>query len=513
MRASEHAIVDIFGEAMVTGNVDVIREAFDKVRAMLGREDQGWVPITESGNWGNDDQYGLRLEDLKQWSKKIRESIVAAPWIGRAFRLRATYVWEHGIRYGNVPGSKESGGGVRGRKNIQNLIDDAGNQFHFFSNEARRAREECLYADGVAFWIGNEATKQLEAIPLWQIDDVLLEPNGLGYALAYKRRWTENNLATGKSEPKERWYFTDRWVSKRVKEIAEKAPGGGNEKVPVDQEHVIFDMHANRSTGLVFGAPDALAAWIWNGIARDAVMDGTSMTRALAAFALKASVKSKEAGQSTALQLASPQGAASTFVAGQANDLVPLSSAGKGYDFGSLLFLVSIVAAATDVSVVHLTANPGDAGGSYGASQTLDLPTRLAMEFRRDVHIDMDKRVLRWMGVEDPDVTFVPFISGDETYRAIQSLLLEFSADTMTRQELRDRLDDLMGRPDGLVPSEDERPSALAAKALAKVAPKPAPGAPGGTPKQTAAPDQGRSNGTGGSIGGNASNDIRRGKK
>ncbi len=510
MQATERAMLEVFGEMLVLDpNNAHVKEAFDKARAMLGRDDQGWQ-VFRGGNGNLDDQYGLRLDDLKQWGGKIHEAVVAAPWIGAGFRRRAHYIWQNGIRYGNIPGK-----GAQGKKNIQRLIDQPGNQFHFFSKTARRKREELLYAEGVAFWIGNEKTKELESIPLRQIVDTLLEPHGLGYAWAYLRKWSEYNLSTGEWVDKERWYFTDRWVKNRVANIKTK---GSNDAIEVDQDHVIFDMHANATTGLVYGSPDALAAWIWNGIARDATMDGRSMQQALTTFALKATTPSKDSGQDAAIKLATTQGAGNTAITG-ATDLVPLSSAGKGYDFASIRFLVAIVAAALDISVIHLTANPGDAGSSYGSAQTLDLPTRLAMEARRDDHVELDTRVLVWMGVEEPEVGFVPYQSGEETYRASQALILEYAADVYTRQELRDQLDDLHGRPNGTVPEETDGPAIVKARLLAAIEAKNAAAAAKASadaaakaadaaPKQAASPAQGQSNGTGGQSG--AANDIRR---
>lgn len=508
------AMLEIFGEALHApddAQREMIVEAFDKIRSLIDREDQGWIPLYSGGLTDTESEFGLKLDDLKSWGRKIRESIVGAPWIGAGFRRRQNYIWRGGIRYGSIPS-----GGVQGKKNIQAIIDSPGNQFHFFGKAARRAREECLYAEGVAFWIGNEKTKQLTAIPLRQITDQITEPNGLGYAIAYKREWTERNLRTGDSEKKTRWYFTDRFVDQRVPTITTKL-SGKTEVEEVDQKHVIFDQIANGSTGLVYGAPDAVAAWVWNGIARDATMDGVTMTQAMATFAFKASVKSPGGAQNAAIELASPQGAGQTAIAGQANDLVPMSSAGKGYDFSTLTFLVAVIAASLDVSVIDLTSDPGNAGSSYNAGELMTLPTRLAMEARRDEHVELDKRVLTWMGVDSPEVTFVPFNSGEEMYRSVQSMVLELDKDSMTRQEFRDRLDDLFGRPNGTVPAEDQRPSVLLAKALAKATPKPAatpadgaqPGETTSTP-QTASPNQGRSNGTGGQQGGSASNDIRR---
>lgn len=517
MNSETRAITEIFGEAFLESDSPAIKEAFNKVQALLSREDRGWSSVFGASAYPGG-PYGLTLLMLQEWGWKLRESIVGAPWIGRGFRLRANYIWEGGIRYGNVPGAD---GGIQGKKNIQNLIDLPKNQRNFFGTTARRQREERLYTEGIALWIGDDNTKILEAIPLWQISDIMLDPDGLGEVMAYRRAWTHRNISTGEPEPMVKWYFTDTYSDLRVPIISIE---GLDEDVAL--HHTVFDMHANRASGLAFGAPDAVAAFVWNGIARDAVMDGRAMTQALATFAFKASVKSNTSGQQGAISLASPHGAGATFVTGQANDLAPMANAGKAYDFESLQFLVAIIAAALDVSVIHLTSNPSGIKSAGKAAQDLDLPTQLAMMARRDEHIELDKRVLKWMDVKDPDVTFIPYDTGDVIYRSIQSLVMEYQQGTMTRQELRNRFDDLMGRPNGTVPDIEDIPAVQLAKVMATIT-----GAEitttdtdktgndttktivpsGATVPQTGSPTQGRANGTqGGQGGGAASNDVRR---
>lgn len=507
MDSSAHAIAEIFGDAVVDVDNEVLKEAYARVQALLAREDQGWVSVFGQGQMPGG-PFGLTLLYMQEWGWKIREAIVGAPWIGRGFRLRANYIWQNGIRYGNVPGAD---GGKRGKANIQNLIDLAPNQRAFFGTTARRQREEKLYAEGIALWAGDDRTKTLEQIPLWQITDQMLDPDGLGEVMAYRRSWSHRDMSTGIPEPRIQWYFTDAYAHLRVPVITIE---GLDE--PVAQHHTMFDQHANRPGGLAFGSPDAVAAFIWNGIARDATMDGRAMTQALARFAFKAQVKTAAAGQTAAITMATPHGAGSTFVAGQANDLSMMASAGKAYDFDSIQFLVAIVAAALDVSVIHLTSNPE--GSTSLGSQTLDLPTRLAMEARRAEHVELDERVLRWMGVSNPDISFVPYDAGEETYRSIQTRSMLLQGDIYSRQEIRDQADDMLGLPNGTVPADAQRPSVLLAKQMAKI-----PGAevastdlakaPDGTTKttiapQAASPNQGRSNGTGGQSG--AANDIRR---
>lgn len=429
----------------------IVQEAFDKVRALLAREDRGWTNILGGGD---DDEPGMTLDALKEWSEKLRESVVGAPWMGRGLRLRSSYIWRDGIRYGKIPGAAKGRG-----TNVQALIDDGHNQFNFFSKAARRRREGCLYHDGVAFWIGEQATKKLTAIPLSEITARLVDPNNEGIIWAYQRSWTEHFLDGRKPKERIEWYFVERFIDKRVKEI--KIPGDRQTR-QVSQTHVIFDQHANSMTGFAFGSPDALAAWIWNGIARDLYMDGVTMSQALATFAFKASVTSKAGGDNTSLKFAEPTGPGSTAAVGGAQDLIPMPSAGKGYDFAGLRAVTAVIAASLDVSNIALTADTSAAGSSYGASQTLDLPTRLAMEARRFEHIDLDIRVLKWMGVRDPEVFFLSLNDPAEVFREAQALLLLWSSGLYKPEPIEKRLSELMqiisnSVPDGvLIPNNKE---------------------------------------------------------
>ncbi|UOE45980.1 hypothetical protein [Agromyces larvae] len=486
----EHLAETLMGalEAQDSGHSkEFLRESFDRVMDLIKREDIGWLKFRGTGH--HDDPLGLSLEDLKKWSGQIRESVVGAPWIGRGLRLRHSNIWRGGIQYKGVPK-----GGSQGVRDIQKLIDDPRNQRAFFGKTARRRREGSLYHDGVAFWIGNERRKILEPIPLEQITGQIEDPDGLGEIWAYRREWTKRNLETGKTDQMIRWYFTDQYVEHRVKSI--KVVGGKSEIV--DQAHVIFDQHANSMVGMMYGSPDALAAYIWNGIARDAFMDGRTMTQAMATFAFKASVGTPRAGENASMKYADATTPGSTAVLGATQDLVPLASAGKGYDFTSLRALTAIVAAALDVSNAALTADSTDA--SFRSAASLDLPTRLLMEVRRDEHIDFDERVLRWMGAKDAVAYFIPFTDDSDVYRKVQAAVLKWNTGLYSEDDMKAELEAILGNPlagdvpDGVLLPNNTKTLAATKPATASTA-------------STAAPDQGRSNGTGGQD--SSGSDIR----
>src|SRR5690606_666120 len=155
---------------------------------------------------------------------------------------------------------------------------------------------------------------------------------------------------------------------------------------PVMKTHTAFDMHANRPDGQAFGSPDAISALVWARVIRDLIMNGVKMQDALAMFAFKITAKSKAGQQQQALELGQRQETGSAALLGEDQDMVALNSAGKGYDFGSIGFVVATMAASLHVSGIALSANTALAGSSYGAAKTLDLPGRMAMETRRAEH-------------------------------------------------------------------------------------------------------------------------------
>lgn len=505
--AALYELADVLTEAIAdasasgnTSGAKILQESFDRLR-MLAREDQEWTSLF--GDNG-DSEFMLRLEDLKAWAKKITESVPGAPWIGKGFRARADFVWKDGIQYGNVPSA------TQGRKNIQKIIDRPGNRREFFGKAARRKREHNLYTQGIAIWKGDDSSHNLETIPLRQITGELLDPQGRGVIWALLREWSERDLATGRSRPMKKWYFAHEFIDKRVLNIT----GPDGVRVPVDQKARLFIQHANAVEGYAYGTPDAVAAWIWNAIARDSYMDGRKVTEALTRFAVKATAGSRQAADNVAMQYATADTAGGMAIVGGATDISIMQGAQKGYDFASLRPMLAVVATSLDIPTTLLTSDTGD--DSFASIASLDLPTRLAMQARREEHVELDTQVLEWLGIENPDVQFIPYDAGDEIYRKIQSLALELTNDVITRQEFRDQVDTLLGRASGTVPADAERESYLKAKQLAKAAPKPAPaaaGAPSGqddekTGTSTASPNQGRSNGTGGQSG--AANDLRK---
>lgn len=382
-------------------SVDRLAEAYaDRALRSLRNEDEGWLNLFG----GSADDPGLSLDELKDESAELHRMVMKDAVIKNGSQLRANYVWAKGIKIENIPEPS------RGRANVQNLIDNPINQDTLFGASAHERLERTAFTDGNLFLLGNIRTKELRQIPLSEVTDVLRSPRHATEIWAYRLSWTDYSGTQAKEVV--RWYYTDRYTGKKG---STKTYNGKRETFDLD--HVIFDQQFNQQVGHLFGVPDAIAAKAWSRIYRDAMVDGVHVQRALAAILFKASANSKSGAQDMALKVSGARGPGNTAVMTEGQDFQALSTSGRGYDFSSLMPVLAMAAAALGVSAVHLSANPADAGGSYGSAAALDLPSRLSTQARQRVWKEFYTRVLKWMGVTEPRIWFESLIDGAEKLR------------------------------------------------------------------------------------------------
>ena len=473
----------------VENDRELLAESFTNAVAMLRQEDIGWAMP------GDDNFYrGLYLRDILHWSRNIRASLTGTyqfapnPHMRNGLMLRHSFIWNGGIHYSGVPGSPDMPN-TRGKTNVQNLINDPHNKRLFFGDSARRRREEALYSDGAYLVLGDRKNKRLRPIPIHEITDTMRHPEYEDEIVAY--RWTRNQAImidgryAGSRMLKSVWVYVDWYDDKRPTAISYfnagdtvTGPFPTSVEEPVLKDHVIFELHANRAEGHAFGSPDAISALVWARIIRDLIMNGVKMQDALAMFAFKAKSPTAAGQKAQALELAKDVSAGSVATMGGQNDMTALTTAGKGYDFESIGFVVSTMAASLHVSGIALAANTSLAGSSYGAAKTLDLPGRMAMETRRREHIEFDEKVLRWMGADNPEAYFDNFDDSTDEYRSVQAAMLAWNTGTLTPQGFRDELEIIYGRklsgsipPGAINPNTETKADQAAALAAGLVTP------------------------------------------
>lgn len=420
IRALERIVENLEGE---NGE---LRESIQSVAAMLQYEDRGWSRII-----GAVQDEGIELDELHDASTKIREMIVTNPTIKQGANLRSTYVWSKGVKLGGfTPG--------RGRTNVQNLIDNPINQLNVFSPEAQEAFERSAFSDGNIILLGDNQTKELRAVPLWEITDVLRNPNFSSEIWAYRREWIDYSSDTAQNRV--RWYYTDQYTGKKGQT---KTYNGQRERF--DNDFTVIAQHFNTQIGWTWGVPDALPVIAYARLYRDAIMSGYRVSEAMAAILFKVTTQSKAGTNDAALKVSRAQGSGNTAAMTAGSDMQALATSGRAYDYSALTPLIALVASGLGISTTALSANPADSGGSYGSAAALDLPTRLTMESRQSVWKSFYVRILKWMGVQNPTVEFESLLEGTELLRAIQAVQLLWNSGLYDPTEAKKKFENVQG--------------------------------------------------------------------
>lgn len=435
----------------VLAESELFREAAASINRALQIEDEQWAMLVGGG----DSYDGLTLDALKELSGSIREAMLKSPIVGRGAHLRHSYTWSKGVK---MPNTKPADYGTRsGPRSSKDKAHEAFlnpvNQHNVFSDIAHEEMERSLYSDGAFFLLGDLKTRTLRRVPLAEITAFITNPDFADEVWAWRRTWRSTN-ARGKTEVKNVWYYTDDCPA-TPKERAK----GQIQNDPVDHTKVFIVQAVNRQVGWPLGIPDAVSIIAWAKLYNEFLKYGYIMNRALATIAFKSTPASKTQGEKQAVRLASATGAGQAAIGG---DLTAMPTAGRGYDFDAGRPIAAMVATGIQVSIVHLLSDPGAAGSSYGSASNLDLPTKRAIVSRQKSWALFLERVLRFIGIDEPVVTF-PSLEEPDFYREIQALVYAWTTGLLHPDEIRARLlalldiiTDETGAPDGVMTPNNE---------------------------------------------------------
>lgn len=458
-----------------------MEERLARLDNMLADE-VGWSSIGATA----DD--GPSLSQLQKRSKQIREAMTLSPHLRNGSELLANRCWSDMPRYDNVPGLNGVAFG-RGVPDIGKYVNDPVNVRYVFGTNARRERSRSEFSDGVYLLLGDNSTRRCHPLAFSEITADYRNPDNRAEIWAYRRSWNRWNSLTVRDEPMVRWYFTDLFYDKRVESINYN---GALEAV--DNTQTIIDGFVNTQVGWAFGFPDAGTVIEWARKYSEFIRSGLKMSEAMARLWAQYTPSTPGGASAAGVKVAGMEGFGNTSIGTGA--LTPLSTAGKSYDFAAGIQVLAIVAAGLGVSVISLSANPGDAGGSYGAAQTLSLPERLATMARRNLEAEYDTRVLKWMGAKDPKVSFASVLDGAELYRLGQAAQLSWNSGLYGPEEAKGRFEQGWGNSGdfGDAPTGVMIPNNEFSAARTDVDPNGA----SFVPTQAGGAGQGQSNGSGG---------------
>lgn len=462
-----------------------LRESISEVRAMLSHEDQGWSII--SGFASEDRLEGLDLDEVQEVARMIQPRVAAASLAGRAVDLHSGFVFGKGMTIDGVEEPKTAGR----KKAIYSFYSDPDNQEALFSTSAHQELQKARFVEGNVLFACNKETQKVSRIPFSQITALRVDPDFSERVLAYKRTW-ETELANGKKETVSRWYVTRRYQPKANGQRHKTFPDGPGKSTPVDQDHVIVDLRANRQVGFALGIPDGLRGLHWSEAYTQHVRYGQVVTEALSKLLYKITSKTKAGAQQAGVKMAgvNAPGGAATMTEGQ--DVEAIRTAGNAYSFEKLRPIAALAAAAWNVSNADLLNDSAAAGSSYGALSGLVPGNRNAMTTMQRDWASVFQAIFDVMGHGRPAIHWEPMEAPDP-YRAAQALTLLSAA--LDNPEYRGKALDILD----IAGDKNTIPDVLKMRS--------APPEPAGAASQQAAPDQGKSNGTGG--GGRGANDQR----
>lgn len=367
-------------------NLEMLVEQLEEslADAQLAAEDRGWLKIGA----GDEPIDRTKAQTL---AKVARVMAVADPLIRRAINLRVGYVWGSGVEIG--ADGDENGQDVN--EVVQAFLDDQAATFS--GAQAREEIERTLATDGNAFLAlatdpGNGRV-QVRTIPDAQVDDIVTDPEDAATPWLYKRTWTTRVVEA------------DRLGTTRTRRVTRTAyyPALGfrpnRRPRTVDGHDILWDtpvlhVHVNRPAGSLFGTPDLYAAVSWAQGYRDFLLDWARLVKALSQFAFRATAKNGRGAAQVRSRIESGAGqVGGTAILPEGHTFEAIGKSGATIDSQSGRPLAAMVAAATDVPVTMLLADPGTTG-ARAVAETLDKPLELVVGMRRELHGTVIVRVL-----------------------------------------------------------------------------------------------------------------------
>lgn len=383
---------------------DLLAESVaDLERALV---DPGWVRLTALA------EQEFSPQGLVQLRAICRIYALKNPLIKRGLALRQAYVWGQGVEVS----ARANGRGHDGEQDVNALVQtwltDSGTTRAFTGADARGRLEWALGTDGEVFialftrpstgWVTPRTIQPDE------IHEVICDPEDADEPWYYRRRWTEIGYDTSGQRTvttRERMY-----PAVDYRPAVRPATWAG---VDVAWDCPVLHVAVNRPLRWQRGVPDAYAAIDWARAFKEFLEDWARLMRSLSRYAWKATAPGSKAAAVRAQVTADPTRDRYTHepnVAGATLTLPPdvaleaVSKNGATIDAESGRPLAMMVAAALGVPVTMLLADPG-LSGARATAETLDQPTELEMQQRRELWSGVYRRVLAYLVTEQTRAT------------------------------------------------------------------------------------------------------------
>jgi len=377
----------------------LLEESFADLQNYL--YEPGWLRLTAQF------EQEFTTDGLLQIRAACRLMAQASPLIKRALSLRCAYVWGQGAEI-----TARANGRRKREQDVQAVVakflNEPANARAFTGPAAQQRLERCLGTDGeffaVLFTRPTTGEVSVRVVVADEIVDIIANPDDRSEPWYYKRRWVQRTIdpATGAAR--------DEQVEQLHPDLdyRPKNRPASFGRLRVAWDAPMLHVKVGDLEGWTRGVPDAYAAIDWARAYRTFLEDWARLVKSLSRFAWRLTTPgSKRAAVKTKLATApardsytgEPLGVGATAImpADQTLEAIPKSGATIDSDSGKPL--AAMVAAALDVPLTMLLADPGQTG-ARAVAETLDQPTELAMGMRRQLWAGVYQRILAQVIVE-----------------------------------------------------------------------------------------------------------------
>lgn len=449
VKASDSTELELLREqfgAIATENFKM-SEALGNIQMMI--DAKGWTQVYEHSPDG-----GLDLRTIKQASEQLRELVVGNPLMKQGSETRNARIWGEGIDFFTITST-----GITGKipARVDKILDHPRNQRYLAGPDAMHELERTAFTDGNLYMLFLPAKQTFMRVPLQQITADLRDPDNPEEIWAYRRVWLRD-ITKGETAENVRveWLYTDIFDGRRQSSIVYEG-----RREPTNVTATLIDVGFNKQSGWAYGIPDALPAMAWSKLYKEFLVNGYVMSRALAQIAYKITAATNAARDAAALEIAKPGEAGGTASMTSGTDMLPLATAGKGYDFAAGRPLASMIAASLGVGVSTLL------GDEKAESESFDRITNAMATMRRQTWAGFWQRVMRLLGVTQTVGIAWHDIREEQIQRVIQSWVLAnstglFEADPMQQAIARALGLAVPGKvPDGYLIPNNEKTAAI----------------------------------------------------
>ena len=373
-------------------NEQLVQESFAELAAQMS--DPGWQRLSAQF------EHEFTAEGLRQIRAICRLFTIKNPLIKRAVSLRVAYVWGKGVEITARANGKQDDGEQDVQAVIERFLADPGNQRAFTSGAARERLERCLGTDGeffpALFTLPTTGDVQVRVVTADDITEIIYNPEDRTDPWYYRRTWVQRTLgADGRTQDVQREQFHPALSYQPKTRPAEFG------RIKVAWDAPMLHVKVGDLEGWDRGVPDTYAAIDWSLAYKVFLEDWARLVKSLSRFAWRMTVKGSQRTQAkTRLAAAPPRDAAGRPAdVGQVAMTPPdqvfeaIPKSGATIDSESGKPLAAMVAAALDVPLTMLLADPGQTG-ARAVAETLDKPTELAMGQRRDLWAGVYRQIL-----------------------------------------------------------------------------------------------------------------------